>query len=234
MAAAPEADPPSIGNLLPNLEGVFGTARSAVIVLFGILGNAVVIIFLGIFLAAQPTVYRDAVLLLLPPEHRGHVGTVLNEAGEILRHWLLGQAVTMLAIFLFTWIGLMLVGVEPSFALGLQAGLLAFIPNIGPLISGILIVLASLDGGVASVVGGLAIYLGVQILESYLLTPLIQKRAINVPPAFLFASQIILGLLFGFYGLALATPIAAIGRIFILRFYVEDTLGGPQPDEKDA
>ena len=88
-----------------------------------------------------------------------------------------------------------------------------------------MIVLASLAGGLSSVIAGLAVYLIVQTLESYILTPMIQKRAVRVPEAFLFASQIVLGVLFGLYGLALALPLTALARIFILRFYVEDALG---------
>ncbi len=223
-----EKTTPSVGPLLPNLQGLFGPAWTAVVAILGVLSNAVVIIFLGIFFAAQPTVYRNALLLLVPPRRRGHVRAVLDETGETLRHWLLGQALTMSVIFLFTWAGLWLVGVQPAFALGLQAGLLAFIPTVGPFVSGLVIVLASLGGGLPVVLGALAVYVGAQTLESYFLTPMIQDRAISVPPAFLFASQIVLGLLFGLYGLALATPIAAIARVFILHFYVEDILDDQQ------
>jgi predicted PurR-regulated permease PerM len=225
----PGAETPTFRSYLPSFQGVFGTAWTAASIVFGIVGNIVIIVFLGIFFAAQPKLYRDAVLLLLPPHYRPHVRTVLNETGETLRHWLLGQAVTMSAIFLFVWGGLSLLGIQPAFVLGLQAGLLAFIPNVGPLIAGIFILLASLGGGLTAVLGALGVYLAAQTLESYILTPMIQDRAISVPPAFLFAAQIMLGLLFGLYGLALATPIAAIARVFILRFYVEDTLGDEHP-----
>ncbi|HEX6013239.1 MAG TPA: AI-2E family transporter [Geminicoccaceae bacterium] len=220
-----EADTPTLRSLLPDLEGLFGTAWTAIALVVGGLGDAAVIAFVGIFFAAQPHAYRDALLLLVPPSRRGRVGTVLDEAGETLRHWLLGPSLTMSVIFLFTWLGLTLVGVGPAFVLGLQAGLLAFIPTLGPLVAGVPIMLAGFAGGLSGVIGALAVYTAVQTLESYLLTPMIQRRAIEVPPAFLFASQIVLGLLFGLYGVALATPLAAIARVFILRFYVEDALG---------
>lgn len=229
-----EETTPSLGSLLPSLQGIFGPAWTAIVAILGVLSNAVVIIFLGIFFAAQPAVYRDALLLLVPPRRRGHVCAVLDEAGETLRHWLLGQSLTMSVIFLFTWAGLWLVGVEPAFALGLQAGLLAFIPTVGPFVSGLVIVLASLGGGLPVVLGALAVYVGAQTLESYFLTPMIQDRAISVPPAFLFASQIVLGLLFGLYGLALATPIAAIARVFILHLYVEDILDDQNAGNRDG
>jgi predicted PurR-regulated permease PerM len=227
-----ESSTPTLRSLLPNLQGLFGTAWTAIAVVVGALGNAVVIVFLGIFFAAQPTVYRDALVLLVPPGRRAPVGAVLDETGETLRHWLLGQALTMSVIFVFTWLGLELVGVQPAFVLGLQAGVLAFIPTLGPLIAGIPIMLAGFAGGLSSIVGALAVYVAVQTLESYLLTPMIQRRAIEVPPAFLFASQIVLGLLFGLYGLALATPLAAVARVFVLRFYVEEALGDERAEAR--
>ncbi|NPU63626.1 AI-2E family transporter [Bradyrhizobium sp. 83012] len=215
------AGAPTLRSVLPDVGGLFGPAWTAIAMLLGVLGEVLIIIFLGVFLAAQPSVYRDAVLLLIPPAQRGRYREVLDESGETLRHWLLGQSLTMSLIGLFVWLGLTLAGVGPPFLLGLQAGLLAFVPTLGPLLAGIAIMLASFASGLWSAVGALIVYLVVQTVESYLLTPIIQKRAIAVPPAFLFASQIVLGLLFGFYGLALATPLAAVARVFILRLYVE-------------
>ena len=211
----------ALRSVLPDVSGMFGPAWTAIAMVTGVLGDALVVVFFGLFLAAQPRTYRDAVLLLFPPHRRARLREVFDEAGETLRHWLIGQSLTMALIGIFVWIGLSLVGVEPAAVLGLQAGLLAFIPTIGPLIAGIAITLASLAYGLWAIVGAVGVYLLVQTLESYVLTPLIQKRAISVPPAFLFACQIVLGLLFGAFGLALATPLAAVGRVFLLRFYVE-------------
>ena len=212
---------PTIRSVLPGVGGIFGQAWTAVAMVLGVLGDALIIIFLGLFVALKPNTYRDAVLLLFPPEKREKLLEVFNESGETLRSWLLGQSLTMLLIGIFVWLGLMLVGVEPAVILGLQAGLLAFVPTLGPLLAGVAILLASLAFGLWGVIGALCVYLLVQMLESYILTPVIQKRAISVPPAFLFASQITLGLLFGIYGLALATPLAAVVRVFILRLYVQ-------------
>jgi predicted PurR-regulated permease PerM len=216
---------PALRSVFPNVRGLFGPAWAAIAAVLGFLGDALIIMFLGLFLAVQPAIYRDTALLLVPPRRRARYGEVLNEAGDTLRNWLLGQSLTMVVIFLCVWLGLVMVGVGPAFLLGLQAGLLAFVPTLGPLLAGIVIVLAGLGGGVWSLTGAAAIYLTVQTLESYFLTPIIQRRAISVPPAFLFASQITLGLLLGIYGLALATPLAAVGRVFILRLYIEDQLG---------
>jgi predicted PurR-regulated permease PerM len=216
---------PTLRSVLPDAGGLFGSAWTAIASALGALGDALVIIFLGLFFATQPAVYRNAVLLLAPPAQRARYGAVLDESGETLRNWLLGQSLTMSVIGVFVWIGLMIVGVGPEFLLGLQAGLLAFVPTLGPLLAGIAIVLASLGSGLWGVIGASAVYLAVQTLESYILTPMIQKRAISVPPAFIFASQILLGLLFGLYGLALATPLAAVARVLILRLYVDPMEG---------
>jgi predicted PurR-regulated permease PerM len=221
--------PPTFRSVLPEVGALFGPAWAAISKVLSVLGDALVIIFLGLFLAAQPAMNRDTLLLLEAPARRQHYREVLDEAGETLRHWLLGQSLAMALIALFVWIGLMLVGVGPALLLGLQAGLLAFVPTLGPLIAGVAIMLASLAFGFWGVIGALGVYLAVQTLETYLLTPIIQKRAISVPPAILFASQIVLGLLFGLYGLALATPLAAIARVFILRLYV-DRMRSPQTD----
>lgn len=224
--------PTTFRSVLPEVGALFGPAWTAISTVLGVLGDALVIIFLGVFLAAQPAIYRDTLLLLAPPPRRQHYREVLDEAGETLRHWLLGQSLAMALIGLFVWLGLLLVGVGPALLLGLQAGLLSFVPTLGPLIAGVAIMLASLAFGFWGVIGALGVYLAVQALETYLLTPIIQKRAISVPPAILFASQIILGLLFGLYGLALATPLAAIARVFILRLYVERARN-PQADAAD-
>lgn len=218
-AANPESA--ALQSLLPNLQGLFGPAWAAIVIVGGVLGNAAIIIFIGIFFAAQPQMYRDAMLLLVPEGRRSQVLGVLNEIGKTLRHWLLGQSLTMTVIFLFTWFGLWLVGIGPAFALGLQAGLLAFVPTLGPLLAGFAIMLASLSSGPWVILGALAVYIGVQTLESYFLTPMIQRRAVHIPPAFLFIAQIVLGLLFGLYGLALATPLAAVARVFLLNFVVQ-------------
>ena len=131
----------------------------------------------------------------------------------------------MAAIFVCVWLGLTLVGIDGALILGLQAGLLCFIPTIGALVAGIIIVLASLASGLKGVIAGLAVYLLVQTLESYVLTPFVQKRALDIPPATLFAGQILLGVLFGLWGVALALPLMAIAKVLLDRLYIEDTLG---------
>ncbi|MBE7246923.1 MAG: AI-2E family transporter, partial [Actinomycetospora chiangmaiensis] len=174
--------------------------------------------------AADPGSYRDGVLRFVPPRKRPRGAAVLDGAGETLRHWLFGQLLTMTVIFLCTWAGLAFLGIGGALILGLQAGLLAFVPTVGPLVAGIVIVLAALASGTKAVIGAVGVYLAVQCLESYGLTPFIQKRALDIPPATIFAGQLILGVIFGLWGIALALPLMAVIKVLLEQLYVEDTL----------
>ena len=215
----------SPGSLLSDAGNVLGPATAVIVGLFSALGNVLVIVFLGLSFAADPGSYRDGVLRFIPPKKRERWSKVLDGAGETLRHWLFGQLITMAVIFLFIWAGLAFLGIGGSLILGLQAGLLAFVPTVGPLVAGVIILLASLASGVNALLGALGVYLAVQCLESYGLTPFIQKRALDIPPATSFAGQLVLGVIFGLWGIALALPMMAVIKVLLEQLYVEDTLG---------
>ena len=131
---------------------------------------------------------------------------IVDHIGETLERWLIAQIVIMAAVFFVTWIGLAIIGVQSSFILGIQAGLLAFIPTVGAILAGLIVVLASLASGWVAAVSALILFLGVHVLESYILTPILQRQALEIPPATLFSFQILLGTVFGIWGLALALP----------------------------
>ena len=215
----------SPGSLLSDAGNVLGPATTVVIALFNALGNVLVIIFLGVAIAADPGSYRDGALRLVPRRHREKAARVLDGSGETLRHWLFGQLVTMAAIFVLTWVGLSFLGIGGALILGLQAGLLAFVPTIGPLIAGVVIVLSSLASGLNGLLGALGVYLAVQAAESYGLTPFIQRRALDLPAATIFAGQLLLGVLFGLWGVALALPLVAVIKVLLEELYIED---GPE------
>lgn len=213
------------GSMLSDAGSVLGPAAAVILGLFDVLGNFLVIAFLGLAFAADPKSYRDGALRFVPPGKRWRAAQVLDGTGETLRHWLFGQIVIMAVIFLCTWAGLAILGIGGSLILGLQAGLLAFVPTVGPLVAGIVIVLAALASGTKALLGALGVYLAVQCLESYGLTPFIQKRALDIPPATIFAGQLILGVIFGLWGIALALPLMAVIKVLLEQLYVEDTLG---------
>src|SRR6266403_1677955 len=186
-------------------------------------GNFFIVLFLGLTFAAQPSVYRKGLLFMAPVRHRARATVIVDRIGETLERWLIAQIITMFAIFLVTWIGLAIIGIQSSFILGIQAGLLGFIPTVGALIGGLIVVLASLASGWVAAASAFVLFLGVHALESYILTPIIQRQALDIPPATLFAFQILLGVVFGIWGLALALPLMAIAKVVIDYFKADDT-----------
>jgi predicted PurR-regulated permease PerM len=184
-------------------------------------GNFFIVLFLGLAFAAQPAVYRNGLLFMAPARHRARATAIVDRIGDTLERWLIAQIVTMIAVFLVTWIGLWIIGIQSAFILGIQAGLLAFIPTIGALIGGLIVVLASLASGWVAGASAFALFMGVHALESYVLTPIIQRHALDIPPATLFAFQILLGVVFGIWGLALALPLMAIAKVVIDHFKAE-------------
>jgi predicted PurR-regulated permease PerM len=178
-------------------------------------GNFFIVLFLGLAFAAQPSIYREGLIFMAPAKYRKQTIEIVDRIGETLERWLLAQLLTMFAVFAVTWIGLELIGIPSSFILGIQAGLLAFIPTVGALIGGLIVVLASLATGWVAALSAFILFLGVHALESYVLTPIIQRQALDIPPATLFAFQILLGVVFGIWGLALALPLMAIAKVMI-------------------
>jgi predicted PurR-regulated permease PerM len=181
-------------------------------------GNIFIVLFLGLAFAAQPGVYHDGLLFLAPARHRIRATLIIDHIGETLERWLIAQIIVMLAVGVVTWIGLAIIGIPGSFILGIQAGLLAFIPTVGAIIAGVVVVLASLASGWIPALSALILFLGVHAMESYVLTPLLQRQALDIPPATLFAFQILLGVVFGIWGLALALPLVAIAKVMIDHF----------------
>ena len=185
-------------------------------------GNFFIVLFLGLSFAAQPGVYRKGLLFMMPARHRARATVIVDRIGETLERWLIAQMLTMAAVFLVTWVGLSLIGIQSAFILGIQAGLLAFIPTVGALVAGLIVVLASFASGWVAALSAFILFLGVHALESYVLTPIIQRHALDIPPATLFAFQILLGVVFGIWGLALALPLMAIAKVMIDYFKADD------------
>ncbi|MBP0113615.1 MULTISPECIES: AI-2E family transporter [Bradyrhizobium] len=181
-------------------------------------GNIFIVLFLGLAFAAQPSVYHDGLLFLAPARHRTRVALIIDRIAETLERWLIAQIVVMIAVGVVTWIGLAVIGIPGAFILGIQAGLLAFIPTVGAIIAGVVVVLASLASGWIPALSAFLLFMGVHAMESYVLTPILQRQALDIPPATLFAFQILLGVVFGIWGLALALPLVAIAKVMIDHF----------------
>jgi predicted PurR-regulated permease PerM len=185
-------------------------------------GNFFIVIFLGLTFAAQPSVYRNGLLYLAPAKHRARATVIIDKISDTLERWLIAQIVVMTAVFAVTWLGLAIIGIPGSFILGIQAGLLAFIPTVGAIVAGVIVVLASLSSGWIATASAFGLFLGVHALESYILTPILQRQALDIPPATLFAFQILLGIVFGLWGISLALPLMAIVKVLIDHFKAEE------------
>jgi predicted PurR-regulated permease PerM len=209
---------PSAGAIASSGGAIVSQTFKLVLGTVSAVGNFFIVLFLGLTFAAQPGVYRRGLLFMVPARHRARATVIVDQIGDTLERWLIAQITTMTAVFLVTWIGLMAIGIQSAFILGIQAGLLTFIPTVGALIGGLIVVLASLASGWVAAVSAFVLFLGVHVLESYILTPLIQRQALEIPPATLFAFQILLGVVFGIWGLALALPLIAVVKVVIDHF----------------
>lgn len=221
--AATQHSLPSAGTIAAGGGAIFSQSLKLILGTVSAVGNFFIVLFLGIAFATQPGVYRSGLLFMAPAKHRTRAIVIVDRIGETLERWLIAQIITMAAVFLITWIGLSIIGIQSSFILGIQAGLLAFIPTVGAILGGLIVVLASLASGWVAGLSAFVLFLGVHALESYVLTPLIQRQALDIPPATLFAFQILLGVVFGIWGLALALPLMAIVKVIIDHFKAEGT-----------
>jgi predicted PurR-regulated permease PerM len=185
-----------------------------------------VLVFVGaIFLAANPAVYRRGLLLLVPSKAEQVAAAALDDAGEGLRGWMVGQAVSSLLVAALTWGGLWLLGVPAAGGLAIIAGLLDIIPMVGPVIAGVPAVLLAFTVSPMTALWTFLLFLAIQQLQGNFLQPMIQKHAVDVPPAVLLFSVLGAGLLFGFLGVLLAAPLTIVCYVFVQRVYVRAILG---------
>jgi predicted PurR-regulated permease PerM len=217
----------------PDHDKLFGHAQSAVGTASSFLANTLVIIFLGLLFSLDPQAYRDGVVLLVKPSSRERMRSVLDEMGAVLRSWLMGQLIRIVLMTACVWLALYLLGLPSAFLLGLQAGLSNFVPYLGPILASIPVGLVAMPLGPSMVIWAIGIYTVIQSIEGYVIGPLIQRRAVELPPAWTLVAIVLLGSLFGVLGIALAMPLFAIGRVAVLRLYVEDCLGDNLNDGPD-
>lgn len=193
----------------------------------GALGSLVVVLFIGLYLASDPGLYRQGLLRLLPLEKRKPGGEVLDELQNSLWWWLIGKLIGMAVVGVTVTVGLLIIGVPLAPVWGILAGLLEFIPNIGPLLSAIPAIVFAFAEGPSQALYVVALYLVVQGLQSYLVEPKIQKSLVSLPPGLLLFSQLLFGMLLGFMGLLLATPLTVAAMVLARKVYVENTLERP-------
>jgi predicted PurR-regulated permease PerM len=239
--AAAQRDGPLSDRLGRQVSGVAKYLFPFLSSTFAVFAGIILIVFLAIYIAAEPDVYHGGLMHLFPHHARKRAGEVLSAMATVLRKWLVTQLIAMLVIGTITTIILLLLDVKAAFALGAIAGLLEFVPTIGPLLSAIpAVAMGFLDSPDKALAVAIA-YGAIQFLENHLLIPLLMKGGVNIPPALTVVSQALMALLFGFLGLMVAVPLLAAILVPVKMLYVEGVVGDDmevlpqeQPEAKEA
>ena len=195
------------------VAGSVGQVTAAVGSVLGGLTSLLMIFVLGIFLAMEPRLYERGFAWLLPVRERSHFYAVTDAMGYTLRRLMAGRLLGMLVEGVATWILLGIYGIPMAALLGIITGLLVFIPNVGAIISGVLMVLVGFSVGVEGGLYALAVYFVVQTIDGYVIVPMVAKRTVDLAPALVLGAQLLFGALFGIMGLALADPIVAMIKV---------------------
>jgi predicted PurR-regulated permease PerM len=204
----------SVRYLFPFLTSTFET-----------LAGLLLILMMSVYIGAEPDTYKNGLLHLFPKRKRERMDEVMAAMSTMLRKWLVTQLIAMLVIGAASTIALLILRVNAPFALGIIAGLLEFVPTIGPILSAIpAIAMGFLDSPEKALYVGLA-YLAIQQLENHLLIPLLMKGGMDLPPVLTIVTQGLMALLFGFLGLLIAVPLLAAVMVPVKMLYVEDALG---------
>ena len=206
---------------------VVNQATGAIASSLNALAALVIILFVGLYVAAQPSLYHRGLRRLAPPRARRRLDVVLFELTSVLRWWLIGKLLSMTLVGVLTTVGLWVLGVPLALTFGLLAAVLTFVPNFGPILSVVPPALIALADDPQRALYVVLLYLAIQAVESYAITPLIQRRTVSMPPALTITSQVLLGVLVGVAGIAVATPLTAAAMTAIRILYVEDLLERP-------
>lgn len=190
-----------------------------------------IILFVGLYVAAQPALYQRGLRRLVPVAGRQRADEVLLEVVSVLRWWLIGKVLSMVLVGVLTTVGLWWLDVPLALTFGLLAAALTFIPNFGPVLSVVPPALLALADDPTRAAYVVALYLAIQMVESYAVTPLIQRRTVSMPPALTILAQLVLGILVGGIGVAVATPLTAAVMTMVRMWYVEDLLEQDAPAE---
>lgn len=207
--------------------GSIGRISGYVGSVFGALTSSLLIIVIGLFIALEPRLYERGVAWLMPTRSRTRFRDTLDRMAFTMRRLMAGRLIGMVVEGVLTWIALSLGGVPLALLLGILTGLLAFIPNVGAFVSGVIMVAVGFSAGVDTGLWALATYFVVQTFDGYVLLPYVARKTVDLPPALTLGAQILFGTLLGFMGLLLADPITAMIKVFLER-------GSEHEEEKAA
>lgn len=217
-------DKTKLRSLLPTSEKSLGMATNLFASAFGGLTDVLILFILTAYFCFGPYQYRDGAIRLFPVRWRDTLRSLSSESADTLWRWMIGRLLSMLIVGLLFGIGLSIIGVPLSIELGVFAGLVSFIPNIGAIAAVVPALLLASQQGTSSMISVLVLYAIIQFIESYLITPMIQQHQVAMPPALVILSQIVAGLVFGFWGVVFATPLFALVLLWVKRLYVQGYL----------
>ncbi|MHB1225557.1 MAG: AI-2E family transporter [Gemmatimonadaceae bacterium] len=225
-AAAMETRSSSLrARIVSQLGGVtrylFPFLSSTVAVAAGVL----LVIFLAIYVAVEPRTYHTGLMHLFPHDARERAGEVLSAVAIVLRRWLVTQLVAMVVIGTVTTVVLLLLDVPAALPLGVLAGLLEFIPTVGPILSAVPAIAMGFVVSPEKALWVAIAYWGIQFLENQLLIPLLMREGVDIPPALTILAQALMALVFGFLGLLVAVPLLAASMVAVKMLYVEGVVG---------
>jgi predicted PurR-regulated permease PerM len=200
------------------ITGIFSTT-------LGIIGTIVLILVLSLYFTFDPKTYKNGVILLIPPAGRKKADELFSSIATALRWWTLGQVISMAFVGVLTYVGLLIIGIPLAFTLSVIAFLFTFVPLAGPIASAIPAIMIAYIQSPMAALYVIILYIILQNLETYLLTPMIQEKAVKLPPALLILSQILVSVFLGIFGLILAAPLLVTIIVVVQKLYVDQTLG---------
>jgi predicted PurR-regulated permease PerM len=187
-----------------------------------VVGAMILVLFLSLYVAADPDIYRRGIIALVPVNRRAKVSALLTALSDTLKTWFRTQLIAMLVIGTVTTVALALLGIRGALPLGVIAGIFEFIPNVGPTLSAIPAILMGFADTphTALIVAG--VYWAIQFLENNLLIPYLMKEQLDLPPALTLVTQVVAAYVFGFLGLFVAIPMLAAIVVTVRTLWVED------------
>lgn len=218
-------------DLVGQFSDVFPQVMTALQALgWGVTG-LIVIFFVGVYVAYDPDLYREGLVKVFRMEHRERARRTIGTVRATLGWWLLGRIISMTIIGVATAIGLWLLGVPLPLSLGVLAAFLTFIPNIGPVLAAVPQALLALQVGTNTVLYVILFNLALQTVESYMITPIVQRYEVTLPPALTIFAQLVMTVTFGVIGIVMAAPLTAMTLVLVQTLYIRDRLGDERPGE---
>lgn len=221
-----------VGQIIQQLMGSLGRLTYAVTSVLGAFTSFVMIVVIGLFVAAEPRIYERGVAWMLPIRMRDPFYRTADRMGHTLRRLMAGRLIGMAVEGVGTWILLWVGGVPMAALLGLLTGILAFLPNIGAIMSGVLIVMVGFSVSWETGLWAIGVYLFVQTIDGYLIVPYVARKTVDLAPALVLGAQLLFGALFGILGLALADPIVGMVKAALQQKSIEESgaaAGVPEP-----